>query len=113
MNTKKAEHTPGPWEVHKSRIVKNGSRLQILHPLINGPDAEPQYQGKLGGYHVVMGPQNCQPGYILTEANAALIAAAPEMLEALKICALALENTWETSDEAKMARAAILKAAGK
>jgi len=109
------KHTPGPWEVHKSRIIKNGSKFSILHPLINGPDADPQYVGKLGGYHIVMGPQNCEPGYILNEADAALIAAAPELLAALeKVVDVHDNGTFKGQMFAAMtqARASIAKAKG-
>ena len=89
MNTKKAEHTPGPWRVGENTqyVIAGKDSITRTHSVVRGE--------------------------AVAEANARLIAAAPEMLEALKICALALENTWETSDEAKMARAAILKAEGK
>jgi hypothetical protein len=77
------KHTPGPWEIHRLRGI-NDSRgkghIEILHPLIN---EDGEYKGQLGGYEVVIGDKNCQRGYILEQANARLIAAAPEMYEAL------------------------------
>jgi hypothetical protein len=74
------KHTPGPWEFHK-----NKSGIAILHPLIN---KEGDYKGKLGGYHVVIQERQLSPEGIetkLDEADARLIAAAPELLEACKM----------------------------
>lgn len=87
-----AKHEPTPWEVHKRRLSdreKGGSYspFEILHPLIN---TDEEYKGQLGGYHVVIGKANCQPGYILDEADAAFIVKAcnchDDLLEALQDC---------------------------
>ena len=72
------KHTPGPWKYQKPRGPQHAidRKWEIVSPI------------KGGGEQVVVGEHTgieC-----LTEANAALIAAAPELLEALKaLCAVA------------------------
>ena len=76
--------TKGPWIVnreHGTYDQRGKGHFSILHPLIN--TADDQYKGTIGGFHIVIGDRNCQPGYILNEADAHLIAAAPEMLDIL------------------------------
>ena len=73
MNTSK--HTPGPWTVEETRdgmtIRDNRRRLEIVHNYPNG-----EGQQVIVGKHTGL---DC-----LTEANAALIAAAPAIYEALQ-----------------------------
>ena len=96
METK---HTPGPWTCHELGD-EDGSweRWSIVH---NGP--------------LCYGGDACQ-GPAVSEANARLIAAAPELLEACEAIALDLENNGELyeTDEARIEilRAAIAKAKG-
>ena len=73
-------YTPGPWRVHED--IPSDSYC----PLIEAEDAE--------GYSVdianVSRPATGRPDN--TEANAKLIAAAPELLEALKLCAMLINK---------------------
>ena len=74
----KTKHTPGPWIVKHLRdkgINAEGRHYEILHPIINETG---EYAGENGGYNIVIGDKNCEPGYILSEADANFIAAAPE-----------------------------------
>ncbi|MNN44792.1 hypothetical protein D3C81_1590990 [compost metagenome] len=88
-----SNHTPGPWTFYADlpstepnwHIVTNASRLRVL-----------------ANVHI-------EPGNKADLANAHLITAAPELLEALEACTAALPAY---SEEAKAARAAIAKATG-
>lgn len=66
-------HTPGPWQIRRSR---SGYPYQIHAP--NGSD-EPS-----GIKDVTRWNSICVPSLPEGEANAQLIAAAPDLLEALK-----------------------------
>lgn len=116
-------HTPRPWKVHKPRkdirtMFGGDTGIEILAELHN-PD------GTCGGYEIVVGHANCQHEMrILDEANARLIAAAPELLEALERATGPLVNALELlgdyrngdieahNETVKQARAAIAKAKG-
>lgn len=99
-----AEHTPGPWEVRHSPV----SDLCVV---TEDPDGR-----WICGYMSTDGdPQN--------EANARLIAAAPDLLRACEIAALwftgqmptinsVLETSWPYQGELKELQAAIRKAKG-
>lgn len=64
-----AGHTPGPWPM---AYTGDGKRIVIGEGLVEGPN----------GYEVAeVYSDDCPPE--IAEANARLIAAAPEMLEAL------------------------------
>jgi len=60
-------HTPGPWEVRRSDVYQVGGR----HIAYTGPHHTPE-----SDY-----PQGCK---LVDDANARLIAAAPELLQALE-----------------------------
>lgn len=107
------KHTPGPWVA-----VRNSAYWEV-NPLNNA--------GENGVPYTVANvcpsdPQNPSGG--LQEANARLIAAAPDLLGALEECRFALEpyddvkpRDWPTDREKlrrahKAARAAIAKAKG-
>lgn len=92
MNEKK--HTPGTWKVQERKI--EGEFVTTTH--IVSQD---------GSHIVIVGPCNI-------EANASLIAAGPEMLEALQeIIAAADGDGWNQIDAGfTKARAAIAKAEG-
>lgn len=98
MNT---EHTPGPWR------IGNGSFIISDHPApgITGSDDVQYYGG-----HLI-----CES---VSQANARLIAAAPDLLEALKVLLFAFEELAKaikplSSDPVIVsARAAVCKAEG-
>jgi hypothetical protein len=116
-----AAHTPGPWfadEEHYSdcsvvvdsrgfEIVEAGSTANLL-----GYEEKlgiPHWADKPGQAYIEIGPEE-------QRANARLIAAAPELLEALKACSAVCAGQ-EMSKSGliaalEMARAAIAKATG-
>jgi hypothetical protein len=91
MDTK---HTPGPWRVGKQWSVVADSEI--------GTHSDQQNREYYGGALV------CES--VRTEANARLIAAAPELLEALKEAVCALEVCGKDFRATEVARAAITKA---
>jgi len=101
------KHTPGPWEIGGVKT----SKKEIVGLCIFGPKEEAI---------VLVGKKGLMDG---GEANARLIAAAPELLEALKECLKAVNTVIAFSDMAgheslsfirvkKMAEQAIAKAEG-
>lgn len=104
-------HTPGPWDVGQ-----NGDSCAREHAIVSGPKVIAKVYGR--GYPSGFG---WSPG---SAADARLIAAAPELLAALKACedrlALVLEcdcdddkpEDTETIAAFAAARAAIAKAEG-
>lgn len=91
MSNEKTKHTAGPWMVQ--RRPPGFSSDMITAKAAPGPVAPVAWVAKIGA----------------REANAALIAAAPELLAALKEIAALHPH----SDEAILARRAIAKAEGK
>jgi len=100
------KHTPRPWKVGKGSFVIADSPA----PGIHGSNMIEHYGG-----HLI-----CES---VSEANAHLIAAAPDLLEALEKCLYIIghpkdepETLWRTDDEINdaymQARAAIAKAKG-
>lgn len=103
MNTQQAKHTPGPWafdlgpttfEVYTTLEERTGSGRQLEEVIAVLPGCDD-----------------------VSEANACLIAAAPQLLEALQACLCALTD--ETGNVARreadaclQARAAIQSATG-
>lgn len=94
-------HTPGPWHARewdfhaKTSVGINGGPLGFIHI------AE---CGGMGHYPDISPEQE--------DANAQLIAAAPEMLAALEALLMATEWSIESRDERAAAEAAIAKAKG-
>lgn len=90
-------HTPGPWELSAKegreghrQIHKDGYSLALVCARASSPASGPQYFEK--------------------DANARLIAAAPDLLAALKHL---MRYDFGESDGAKAGRAAIAKAEGR
>ena len=63
----RSKHTPGPWTSRKGRILKEAGELSFC---VADVKSVPLTYSKIGGEY---------------EANAKLIAASPELLEALKL----------------------------
>lgn len=103
-----SKHTPGPWEANgyhiRQRVTGTRSIAEVAY---TGPHHTPPHEY----------PKSCR---LVDEANARLIAAAPDLLEALKKCAAVIgapqEGHWATDDEVNdaydSAVAAIAKAKG-
>lgn len=89
MPTPTAQHTPGPWRIYK--------RSAIIH----GPD----------GHEVALARCLAWPDP-QAEANALLIAAAPDLLEACKAMETAQSMGLSSADAIRLARAVIAKATG-
>ena len=102
MITTQRTHTPGPWEEDVDYYLGNGDRhhVRITAPVLDGADI-----AQVWGENVEA-----------TEANARLIAAAPELLAACERLKVWDESRGEEegarliSEAASMARAAIAKA---
>jgi hypothetical protein len=96
-----SNHTPGPW------YVLDGRRVSWASPYREFGDG-------FSSYCVAITHE--WPGLIDAEANARLIAAAPDMLQALRRAVLALAFAAETSaamrDDYEAVNAAIAKATG-
>jgi hypothetical protein len=94
------QHTPGPWKVKAGSNAVLAGRKQIC--------------SHVNAASVL--PVNIVEDHKIAEANARLIAAAPELLEALKKFALkhrhtyGLDGAWD--EEITMAEKAIAKATG-
>ena len=93
-------HTPGPWIVEKSDSSQTGS----VHYAVKTDYRPPEHPwsprfivfmcGGLGDYHPSR-RMNDYRGDLQIEADARLIAAAPELLKALKLCAIELQKGQE------------------
>lgn len=93
MNTQK--HTPAPWRVERGNPSPTTGEWMIA--------------GGIPGYLAEV--RDCGSGDV--SANARLIAAAPDLLEALKACLWRLDSHDPQSvPEARIAREAIAKATG-
>lgn len=101
MSTK---HTPGPWRVEQDGNMNPNLTFRICGPWIHRKSSARQ------PYHALAD----------TEANARLIAAAPELLEALKLAYQQFDDaihcrrpSMHPLEYAKVLRAAIAKAEGR
>ena len=97
------KHTPGPWTIEYRG--DNGSRISSQLGIIHGPRGSSDWVCDVGLLHEGDGSGS--------DANAHLIAAAPELLEALRTV---LDASWNgpMPDYARdKARAAIAAAEGK
>ena len=101
-----AKHTPGPWEVYPSKDRDGDSTLSIR--------GQAQFIATMDIQSINGGPFKLPPN---GEANARLIASAPDLLWALHACLADLQDitSAEGGDESeamKQARAAIAQAEG-
>ena len=93
----KVVHTKGPW-IAKARF---GQKIKIVHTDTKTP----------GAASGVIAEVTCRQSWIAEqEANARLIAAAPELLKAAEMMVL---SGWENEPAVILARAAIDKAKGR
>lgn len=94
-----SKHTPGPWKWSG----------EYTHPC-----GKPAWTllGRHGLYGILTCDQGSAPQDLNDEANARLIAAAPELLENLIGCMEALSSHVPDCIEVQCARAAIAKATG-
>lgn len=91
-----SKHTPGPWRVVASVTVRAGGKNVCAH--VNAASSE---------------RLNMADEYEVAKANARLIAAAPELLEALETCEAFFFSAGLTSSDAySEVCAAIAKATG-
>ena len=100
-----SKHTPGPWEWYGPNLLCGGERQS--ENILNSAD-----DGRPYGDHAALIEHHWDGD--VAKANARLIAAAPELLEALKEIVDAADGAgWEQLDPSfKKARAAIAKATG-
>ena len=103
-NTK---HTPGPWTIKAWYYRRPGSGESWFIF-----DSKDQVMHSPGGDAGTMRSPEPYTGYGFTEADARLIAAAPELLEALELVMHRLVDRHELDEAAVKARAAIAKATG-
>ncbi len=87
-----SKHTPGPWVSRNNRVFRGGKCI-----CSNVNAASPT-------------PQNIEEDVAMSIANARLIAAAPELLEALQVCIEQITALCSADDVPDQARAAIAKA---
>ena len=96
-----AEHTPGPWQFAEAGSWKDGVRTSKEY-FVRRPDDDVAIASE------ILNPEDSTP----SEANARLIAAAPELLAALEVCVDELKRNGIQSESIQDARAAIAKAKG-
>lgn len=112
MKTNEQKHTPGPWRENGSVVTAQGSMALVVANVRCQLDP-------------IVRPDAAAKTFAERDANARLIAAAPELLEALKECARLLNVAFDfegdvfrkehnnSVDAICAARAAIAKATGK
>ncbi|HFH3063130.1 hypothetical protein [Pseudomonas aeruginosa] len=88
----KQSYTPGPWEQRNNRVFSGGKCI-----CSNVNAASPT-------------TQNIAEDVAMSIANAKLMAAAPELLEALQVCIEQITALCSADDVPEQARAAIAKA---
>lgn len=101
-----SKHTPGPWRYSKSEQFGD-TRFYISQQ--EGATYTPNYSDVA----TLIAETICGEYGRIQEANARLIAAAPELLDACKMMLFNMNLAgWENDDAAISARAAIQKATG-
>lgn len=99
-----SKHTPGPWRkcggmTPRYTAIQSSGGFIVFQMADSGTDKE-------------HGRQIAAPDMDTQQANACLIAAAPELLEALQLLVHAVAARLCTDDEIELARTAIAKAQG-
>ena len=92
-----SEHTPGPWIVALNIDGVYAGTLSVVKSAVGSE---------------ICGPRQIRPQAKELEANANLIAAAPDLLEALKAILTICDSEGMYALESDAARAAIAKAKG-
>jgi hypothetical protein len=87
----KQKHTEGPWSVSAGNEIRKAEGVPMLLATVNNSEG-----AKINGYDA--------------EANARLMAAAPELLEALDDLVFYLGDMWQNDDFIIAAKKAIDKA---
>ena len=109
-----SKHTPGPWELHKPAFGEQ-------HIYVNSDHTVHGMKTKSGRQHICVVPYEGKKGAVayheMFNANARLIAAAPDLLEALKVMVEQFTkgsspSTLKDSEARIKAHAAIAKATG-
>ena len=105
-----SKHTPGPWEWYGPNLLCGGERQS--ENILNSAD-----DGRPYGHHAALIEHHWDGG--VAKANSRLIAAAPDLLEALRSIADCCDEEHAARDYASrqaeirgIARAAIAKAEG-
>jgi hypothetical protein len=100
----KTAHTPGPWTI----VPQSGAGPMIAHPYETGNQLNPH--GLRLVCHVLARYNSLEQD----NSNARLIAAAPDLLQSLKLCVARLEEYQDAEGgiALEFARAAITKAGG-
>lgn len=101
------KHTPGPWKAVSSTQFDSGLTYVSVQPETADPTTMRPLAMASGEHHICRMSHTAAGHAIrMHEANARLIAAAPDMLETLRDIA----KQWPDSFAARSARAAIAKA---
>jgi len=105
------KHTPGPWE-YDTELADAGNKSTPMYSEAPGADAD-----LCEAVCIIPHDDMTEAGYKQVKANARLIAAAPELLEALEqlLECSPCQNECQTDDmtcASNVARAAIAKATG-
>ena len=101
-------HTPGPWEYSRMRLPPKEKDRRCGF-VVNGPDVSDDLPVRVCDLRCPVGVDGFSEG----EANARLIAAAPDLLAALQYIAGWQPENWNPETARDMARAAIAKAEGR
>lgn len=107
MNTNTAQYTRGPW-TRARMLLPPRAKDRRCGFVVNGPEAaEQSLPTRICDLRVPIGINGFSEG----EANACLIAAAPEMLEALRLLVLEFKDVTPRSPAVDMARRCALDTA--
>jgi len=105
------KHTPGPWSFDENQHLAAGNRsygILTLAPAFNSDNEDWPYHPRVACVQVGHGSAPKE----IAKANARLIAAAPELLQALKSAEIVLSEKSPNGAVLKEIRSAIAKATG-